>query len=399
MAAPETVMTASEAAMTPAGGQRLKIAVLNRVFSARGGGAESYSIRLVEQLAACHEIHVFAQQIEHQWPGVSYHRVSSPLRKPRWINQLWYAAATWLATRSGFDVVHSHENTWHGRVQTIHVKPVRHNLLGGRSGWRRRLRWLKIATSPRLLTYLALEALRFRQRPGQQVVLTSSSLQADALAAYPDSRAAMVVVTPGVNLPQQGWDRAAARRQLGLPPTVRLLLFVANDYARKGLTTLLAALVTLPVDVQLAVVGDTGQAQRFRDLAAALGVTGRVHFLGSLDGVAEAYRAADALVHPTLDDTFAMAVLEALAHGLPVVVSGPAQCGISTLLKDGKDALLLTDPQDSKELVATLKRLLSDVELQQRLAANGRAFAEAHTWEQAAAAYERLYLASLQRAG
>ena len=129
-------MAAPEAVMTPAGGRRLKIAVLNRVFSARGGGAESYSIRLVEQLAARHEIHVFAQQIEHQWPGVSYHRVSSPLRKPRWINQLWYAAATWLATRSGFDVVHSHENTWHGRVQTIHVKPVRHNLLGGRSGWR-----------------------------------------------------------------------------------------------------------------------------------------------------------------------------------------------------------------------------------------------------------------------
>ncbi|MCY7318771.1 MAG: glycosyltransferase family 4 protein [Ramlibacter sp.] len=381
--------------MTPAGGQRLKIAVLNRVFSARGGGAESYSIRLVEQLAARHDIHVFAQQIEHAWPGVSYHRVSSPLPKPRWINQLWYAAATWLATRSGFDVVHSHENTWQGRVQTIHVKPVRHNLLGGQRGWRRRLRWLKIATSPRLLTYLALEALRFRVRPGQQVVLTSSSLQADALAAYPHAVGAMAIVTPGVALPEPGWDRAAGRRELGLPANGRMLLFVANDYARKGLTTLLAALVTLPRDVQLAVVGNTGQAQRFRDLAAAAGVDKRVHFLGALDGVARAYRAADVLVHPTLDDTFAMVVLEGLAHGLPVVVSGPAQCGISTLLRDGKDALLLTDPQDSQELLATLQRLLADKALQQRLSANGRAFAQAHTWEHAAQEYERLYRASL----
>ena len=101
------------------------------------------------------------------------------------------------------------------------------------------------------------------------------------------------------------------------------------------------------------------------------------------------------LVHPTLDDTFAMVVLEGLAHGLPVVVSGPAQCGISTLLRDGKDALLLTDPQDSQELLDTLQRLLADKALQQRLSANGRAFAQAHTWEHAAQAYERLYRASM----
>ena len=374
---------------------RLRIAVLNRVFSASGGGAESYSIRLVEQLAARHEVHVFAQVIGHQWPGVTYHRISSPLRKPRWVNQLWFATATWIATRRGFDVVHSHENGWQGRVQTIHVKPVRHNLLAGLRGWRLALRWLKIATSPRLLTYLWLEGARFRAGPGRQVVLTSSSLRADALAAYPHAIGAMAVVTPGVTLPQAGWDRAAARRELGLPPHGRMLLFVANDYARKGLTTLLAALVTLPRDVQLAVVGSTGQKQRFRDLAAAAGVEKRVHFLGALDDVTRAYRAADTLVHPTLDDTFAMVVLEGLAHGLPVVVSGPAQCGISTLLRDGKDALLLTDPQDSKELVETLQRLLADTALQQRLSANGRAFAQAHTWEHAAQEYERLYRKSL----
>lgn len=374
---------------------RLRVAVLNRVFSAGGGGAESYSIRLVEQLAARHEIHVFAQEIGHQWPGVTYHLVSSPMRRPRWVNQLWYALATWLATRRGFDVVHSHENGWQGQVQTIHVKPVRHNLLAGLSGWRRALRWLKIATSPRLLTYLWLEGARFRPRRGRQVVLTSSNLQADALAAYPQAAGAMSIVTPGVAMPAVGWDRAAARRELGLPAMGRMLLFVANDYARKGLTTLLAALVTLPRDVQLAVVGNTGQAQRFRDLASAAGVEKRVHFLGALDGVGRAYRAADVLVHPTLDDTFAMVVLEGLAHGLPVVVSGPAQCGISTLLRDGKDALLLTDPQDSQELLDTLQTLLADKALQQRLSANGRAFAQGHSWERAAQEYERLYRASL----
>lgn len=379
----------------PAGRPHLRIAVLNRVFSARGGGAESYSIRLVEQLAGQHEIHVFAQEIDHQWPGVSYHRVSSPLRKSRWANQLWYATATWLATRRGFDVVHSHENTWHGKVQTLHVKPVRHNLLFGLSGWRRLLRWLKIASSPRLLAYLWLEGARFKPRPGQQVVLTSSSLQAHAVAAYPHAAGLMSIVTPGVTLPEPGWSQAQARQALGLPPSGRLLLFVANDYARKGLVALLEAMVILPQDLQLVVVGHPGQERRFRDLAAALGVSRQVHFLGAIEGLAQAYQAADLLVHPTLEDTFAMVVLEAMAYGLPVVASGPAHCGISTLLEDGREALLLTDPQDAKELADTVQRVLGDAALRQRLASHGRQFAQEHTWERAAASYERLYRASM----
>jgi UDP-glucose:(heptosyl)LPS alpha-1,3-glucosyltransferase len=79
--------------------RRLRIAVLNRIFSPTAGGAERYSMALVEQLAGRHEVHVFAQTIEHRWPGVTYHRIRAPLKKPRWINQLWYAAATWWATR------------------------------------------------------------------------------------------------------------------------------------------------------------------------------------------------------------------------------------------------------------------------------------------------------------
>lgn len=369
----------------------MKIAVLNRVFARTGGGAESYSIALVEQLAQRHDVHVFAQQIDHDWPGVTYHRVPQPLRKPRWVNQLWYAWATWRATRQGFDVVHSHENTWHGDVQTIHVKPVRHNLLVGRTGLRRALAWLKIALSPRLVTYVALEASRFRVRPGRQVVMVSDSVRADALQAYPHAEPMASVVTPGVTLPGDGPSRADARRALGLPPDGTLLLFVANDYARKGLDGLLQALAGLQPGVSLAVVGNPAGIPAFTARAQALGVAGRVHFLGALAKVEPAYRAADVLVHPTFEDTFAMVVIEAMSHGLPVVVSGPAHCGIASLLRDGDDALLLRDPRDAAALQATLLRLLGDGALRAQLAANGLAFARAHDWVAAARASERIY--------
>ncbi len=145
--------------------RRLRIAVLNRTFSPVAGGAERYSIALVEKLAAKHEIHVFAQSIDHQWPGVSYHHVSMPLRRPRWINQIWFATLTWWATRRGFDVVHSHENTWHGQVQTVHVLPIKHSMFNGLDGWRRCARILKVLTSPRLLVYLLLERARYATGP------------------------------------------------------------------------------------------------------------------------------------------------------------------------------------------------------------------------------------------
>jgi len=86
----------------------LRIAIINRVFSRTAGGAESYAVAIAEQLAARHEIHVYAQETNEPVEGVTYHRVFCLSRKPRWINQLLFAIASWWQTRKGFDVVHSH---------------------------------------------------------------------------------------------------------------------------------------------------------------------------------------------------------------------------------------------------------------------------------------------------
>ena len=388
--------------MTPG---RLRIAVLNRTFSAKAGGAERYAIALVEQLAARHDIHVFAQSIEHNWPGVTYHRVKMPLRRPRWINQLWFAAATWWATRkhfdpgleTGFDVVHSHENTWHGDVQTVHVLPVKHNLFHGRAGWRLALRWLKVLTSPRLLVYLGLEHFRYAVQPGRAVVATSDSLLAIFEATYAVAAGMTSVITPGIvlpNLPISEAGKQTARQQLGLPQAQPCILFVGNDFRKKGLSALIDSLRVLPGQVVLAVVGHSAQLPGFRQQVQAAGLGARVFFLGALDDVGPAYRAADCLAHPTLEDTFAMVVLEAMAHCLPVVVSGAKYCGIAGLLEQGVNALLLNEPRDVVALSDGLRRVLGDEALKTKLAQAARVFAENFEWSARAAAQEKLYYAS-----
>lgn len=393
--------------------ERLRIAVLNRAFSPTAGGAERYSIALVEQLAAKHEIHVFAQSIEHQWPGVTYHRVKMPLRRPRWVNQLWFATATWWATRDrsgsgtpvAFDVVHSHENTWHGDIQTVHVLPVKYNLFQGRTGWRRALRWVKVLTSPRLLVYLVLERLRYRVQPGRSVVVTSGALLSIFKAAYPAAAAMTTVITPGIGLPAGPASKAVrldARQQLGLPAERPCVLFIGNDFRKKGLQTLLEALRLLPDDVVLAVVGNSLQLSAFSHQINQAGLTSRVFFLGTLPDIRLAYAAADCLAHPTLEDTFAMVVLEAMAHSLPVVVSSAKYCGISGLLEHEGNALLLDDPRDAAALSDCLRRVLDDEALKTKLAHAARAFAEKFEWSDIAAAQEKLYhavSASKARAG
>ncbi len=379
----------------------MKLAVFNRHFARRAGGAESYSVSLVEGLAEQRltdgafefDIHVFAQTIDHSHPRVTYHKVPGPLRRPRWINQLVFATYTWWKTKAGFDVIHSHENTWHGQVQTVHVRPIRYNLFHPNhqalTGWRLCLRWLKVCTSPRLGFYVWLEAARMRQ---PVVVTVSDEMHRQTLAAYPYLGAQSVpIILPGVGTPDVSLTKEAARTKLGLSLHQKTLLFVGNDYARKGLPALLAAMPALEGNIHLLCVGAASQKPKFQLMAAELGIADRVHFVGALADVSLAYRAADMLVHPTLEDSFAMVVLEAMSYGLPVVVSSAQYCGISAFLQDEVDALILKNPRDSVALTLAIHRLIKDPGLGVLLRESGLHFASRHHYAKVIDKYRLLF--------
>jgi glycosyltransferase involved in cell wall biosynthesis len=369
-------------------GQRLRIAVLTRSFTPLGG-AERYAMALAEQFAPRHEVHVFAQHFGARLPKMICHRVPCYFTRPRWLNQLWFALYTWWRTRSGFDIVHSHENTWHGNIQTVHVQPVRLGLVAGRQGVRRWIRCLQVATSPRLWVYSALEEARLQPRPGRVVIAVSQTLRDHIAASYPRLPAPGHVLPPGVTPPVLIDDRSATRQTLGLAEDSCMLLFIACDPEKKGLGALLDALRVLPPHVNLVVVGKIDPT--FEHRAAAGGLAARVHFVGTLLDPGPMYRAADMLVHPTLEDSFALVVLEAMAYGVPVVVSDRRHCGIAAAFSDTREALLLKDPRDSRAIAAAIRCLLYDPALRARLAAAGPRFAQRHDWALVAAQQERIY--------
>lgn len=383
--------------------RRMRVAVLSRNFDSRGGGAERYAVAVAQRLAQQHEVHVFTQHAGSAVPGVTVHLIPLPLRRPRWINQLYFATVTWWRTRRGFDIVHSHENTWHGQVQTAHVLPVKHNVFHGKTGWAKAVAIAKVLSSPRLLVYLALERLRYRMRRGSCVVATSVPLRDALLRAYPVLHGRIEVITPGIDQALGRCDAATqrtARASLGLPELGAGLLLVGNDFKKKGLPTLLRALVDIPQADWLAVVGQSRQLPQMQSMADALGLTHRVHFLGACSDMATVYRAADVLVHPTLEDSYAMVVLEAMAFGVPVVVSGPQFCGIAAHLQHEVDAWVVNDPQSEILLREALVTVLGDAALRQSLAARGHAFAQRADWAGVAHAHAAVFsrLAPARRA-
>lgn len=166
--------------------------------------------------------------------------------------------------------------------------------------------------------------------------------------AQPDwDLSSIFVIHNGVAVPAQAGPRGALREELGLPSEAKVIGTVARMDWEKGHQHLIESipliLGRLP-DVHLVLAGDGPYLPELRRLAAVLGLTERVHFLGWREDVATVMRGMDVFVHATLPETmphhsaggtrwgappspdlagepFGRAVIEAGAVGVPVVAT------------------------------------------------------------------------------
>lgn len=380
---------------TPAGAaeRRLRIALLVDRFGNRFGGAEAYGVELMRVLGQRHDVSIVARDFDSDLP-FPFLPVRFPGWLPSWMRVLYFAWKADRLTRGQYDIVHSHMNGWAGEIQVMHVTPVRYNRLTRVKLAKRALAWL----SPRLATYLLLEKFRVRQAPARRVVAVSGLIMDQLHRSY-GPQLPVDIIAPGVKLPapEAAAGRDATRARLGWDASTIGCLLVARNPLRKGLPALLDALALLPAPYRLLVVGaDDATRERVR---AAGAVAQRVTLVDPTPDVAQYFAAADIYAHPTLNDSYAMAPLEAMSHGLPVVVSSPAYCGFAQYLSAGKDALILQDPRDGAQLAQALQRLGDEPDLRAALSERGLAIARDQSWETVAARYEALYQAVLDERG
>jgi 1,2-diacylglycerol 3-alpha-glucosyltransferase len=153
-------------------------------------------------------------------------------------------------------------------------------------------------------------------------------------------------------------NSAATRRELNLPE--RYFLFVGRLVREKGVFELLAAYAqlneSLRRQVGLVLVGDGACRDQLREQSAAIS-PGTVHFAGFAhrERLPTYYALADILVLPTYTDTWGLVVNEAMACGLPVILSRAAGCG-PDLVKENWNGLLVP-PRDVRALGSAMTRM------------------------------------------
>ncbi len=170
-----------------------------------------------------------------------------------------------------------------------------------------------------------------------------------------------------------------------------VLLSLSAKRPHKNLLALIGALALLPADTRplLVLPGyPTEHEAQLRECAAVAGVAGEVRFLSwispeELEGL---WALAEMFVFPSLYEGFGLPVLEAMARGVPVACSNA-----SSLPEVAGEAALLFDPHDEAAIAGSLRALLEDQALRERLRAKGLAQVERFTWERTARATLRSY--------
>jgi UDP-glucose:(heptosyl)LPS alpha-1,3-glucosyltransferase len=179
--------------------------------------------------------------------------------------------------------------------------------------------------------------------------------------------------------------RDATRDAVGCPRQAPLFLFVGSGFERKGLYAFLKALSALPSDCRGVVVGSDKKLAVYREVATGLGLGGRLHFTGGVNDVRPYYAAADVFVLPTLYDPLPNAALEAMACGLPAVVS--TKCGAAELIENGRQGYV-RDALDVSGIADGMQGCLANLAPMGEAA---RAAVLPHTPERMAGEYLTLY--------
>jgi glycosyltransferase involved in cell wall biosynthesis len=194
---------------------------------------------------------------------------------------------------------------------------------------------------------------------------------------YPADRT--IAVPNGVDLRFYSSRKSRAtpvRKDLGMRPDEDVLVCVSRLVKRKGVDTLLEALFAITKEHQFGkciIVGDGPMKGELSTRASELGLASSVVFVGHKEDVKPYLETGDIFVHATEGDGLPLALLEAMACGLPCI-AGTVD-GRSEIIVDRENGLLVR-PGSVGELTDAIRYLLVNTAERERIAINARRRAE-----------------------
>lgn len=223
--------------------------------------------------------------------------------------------------------------------------------------------WLQ-RLGPRQRTYVALEREVFSPDSTTHIMILERREQERYQHAYGTPAERFTLLPPGIAIDRRfGPDslelRQVLRQQYDLADDDMLILMIGSGFRTKGVDRAITALAALPHDLlshcRLLVVG-RGDAAPYVKLANRHGVADRVVFAGARDDVPSFLFGADLLLHPARTEAYGMVLLEAMAAGLPILVTDA--CGYAALVAEADAGCVLGSPFHQKELNELLRAML-----------------------------------------
>ncbi|MBU4034378.1 MAG: glycosyltransferase family 4 protein, partial [Proteobacteria bacterium] len=218
------------------------------------------------------------------------------------------------------DIVHTHDRIFKADIASVHSIP--------HLTWVKKIRGKRFPSLYDLVTGWVERKLY--ECGGCKKILPVSELAAQEICQkYPFVQGKIEIMPPGIDLEKFGQRtpelRAQTRREFDIKDEDLLVLFVGMNFELKGLDPLLASVARAQGKIRgkrlrLLVVGK-GNMAKYANLAKRLGLEGDVFFTGVRKDMERLYQAGDVFCLLSQFDTFGMVVGEALAAGLPAIVS------------------------------------------------------------------------------
>jgi glycosyltransferase involved in cell wall biosynthesis len=387
--------------------QKPRLAVISPFLDKRHG-SERIIVEWLSHLPQEFEIHFYSQRVEDvELLKFEWHRIPK-LPGPHLFNFLWWLAANHLWLRWDrfrglrHDLVFSSGVNFLGAdVVCVHIVFAEY-VRQVRSGMRllRNPVWHWPRLVHRKLYYGAVNWMERRAFANPHTTLLACSKKtAQELGRFYNRRDPIPVLYLGLDHtvfnPVRRTDlRQEARSKLELPEGQLAVILVGNDWRNKGVLCLLEALEHLrDLPINLFIVSSEDSSQCWR-LVKEKQLENRVRFLAPRKDIEFYYAAADVYAGPSLQDSYAMPPAEAMACGLSVIVS--ASAGVSEIITNEVDGLILNDPTDSNALATMIRRLYEDEPFRRRLGGRAVETALQYTWErngfELAAIFEEILL-------
>ncbi|MDR3579873.1 MAG: glycosyltransferase family 4 protein [Oryzomonas sp.] len=361
------------------------------------GGGERFAFEVTERMAreGRYEFHVFANRWRSaEGSPVIFHNVPT-VKFPRFLRAFvfpWFAQR--LVARGGFNLVHSHERIFQADIFSLHGAP--------HETWVRKIRQKRPSLFDRGVA--AVERQMIKNGADSFFLPVSSITKEEFRRAYTTLPGTWQILHPGVDAarfstPDRDMCRANIRGRYGIGVSDLLILFVGMNFETKGLDTAIAAVAKArtkrpEANIRLLVVG-RGNEKKYAAICRSLGVAEAVTFAGTQsEGIEYYYGAADIFIMPSAFDTFGMVVLEAMATGLPVIIS--SNVGAKDVVKEGINGFILPDRLDADMAADRIIRLL-DRERRMEMGREASRSAVLHDWNHLVGRMESLYQDILQR--